>query len=160
MDRLSLKNAALVGLWFGGLSGADAPDRLLSGRFSLSAPYSLSIIGSPFVLLVFIGGKMIWESFSCEEEKVSGSLGFKTMLVMAVATSIDALATGVTFAFFSVNIYFAVPFIGVITFLLSALGVKARQRLRRPLQGLGGACRRRHPHPFGGRISCWSIWAF
>ncbi len=123
MDKLSLKNAALVGLWFGGFQ-ALMP---LIGYF-LGAQFIGAIQAYDhwiaFVLLSFIGGKMIWEAFSHDEEKVSGSLGFKTMLVMAVATSIDALATGVTFAFLSVNIYFAVLFIGVTTFLLSMIGVK------------------------------------
>ena len=59
-----------------------------------------------------------------DPEHVNPSLGFKTMLIMAIATSIDALAVGVTFAFLEVRILPAVTFIGVITFLLSALGVK------------------------------------
>ena len=74
---------------------------------------------------------MIREAFSKEEEAECGvcsgeeaSLGVREMFVLAVATSIDALAVGITFAFLRVNIWAAVSFIGVITFLLSTAGVK------------------------------------
>ena len=77
-----------------------------------------------FGLLAIIGGNMIRESLSKEEECPDASLSVKAMLPMAVATSIDALAVGVSFAFLSVNIGAAVSFIGVITFALSMVGVK------------------------------------
>lgn len=77
-----------------------------------------------FVLLVIIGLNMIKESRSNEEENLDDSFDFKTMLPLAVATSIDALAVGVTFAFLDVDIVSAVIFIGVITFIFSAVGVK------------------------------------
>ena len=67
---------------------------------------------------------MIREALSKDEEECCDSFGIKTMFLMAVATSIDALAVGVTFAFLGVNILAAVLFIGVITFTLSAVGVK------------------------------------
>ena len=67
---------------------------------------------------------MIKESFSREEDDEDASLAFKTMLVMAIATSIDALAVGVSLAFLKVDILPAVSFIGVITFVCSAIGVK------------------------------------
>ena len=76
------------------------------------------------ILLALIGVNMVRESRDKDPEHADPSLGFKTMLVMAVATSIDALAVGVTFAFLEVRIPPAVSFIGVVTFLLSALGVK------------------------------------
>ena len=78
-----------------------------------------------FVLLAFIGFNMIRESRSDEENESNDRFDFKTMLPLAVATSIDALAVGVTFAFLRVNIVPAVSFIGCITFLLSAIGLKA-----------------------------------
>ena len=78
-----------------------------------------------FVLLLIIGANMIKESFDKSEESANASLGFKIMLMLAIATSIDALAVGVTFAFLDVNIWWAVIFIGSITFTLSAIGVKA-----------------------------------
>ena len=77
-----------------------------------------------FVLLALIGGNMIKEAFENGEEAADPSLDIKTMTLMAVATSIDALAVGVTFAFLQVRILPAVLFIGSITFLLSAAGVK------------------------------------
>ena len=78
-----------------------------------------------FGLLGFIGGKMIKDSFSQTEEKENGNpFNPVTMLVLAIATSIDALAVGVTFAFFTVNIVMAISIIGVTTFCISAAGVK------------------------------------
>ena len=77
-----------------------------------------------FILLGIIGGNMIKEALSKEEEEACDSLAVKDMFLLAVATSIDALAVGVTFAFLQVQIIPAVSFIGVITFTLSTLGVK------------------------------------
>lgn len=125
LKKITLKNAAIVGAWFGGFQ-AFMP---LIGYF-LGIQFKDYITSVDhwiaFVLLTLIGLNMIKESFSKNEEKESASLSCRTMVVLAVATSIDALAIGVTFAFLndSVNIYFAVCTIGVITFLLSAFGVK------------------------------------
>lgn len=77
-----------------------------------------------FVLLGIIGFGMIKEALKSDEEEADPSFSAKTMAVLAVATSIDALAVGVTFAFLSVNIFAAVAFIGICTFLISAAGVK------------------------------------
>lgn len=77
-----------------------------------------------FVLLGFIGGKMIKEAFDKNDENSSDSVDFKTMIVLAIATSIDALAVGITFAFLNVNIIFSALCIGIITFIISVLGVK------------------------------------
>lgn len=77
-----------------------------------------------FILLGIIGINMIRESRDTDAESLDSSFGFKAMLPLAVATSIDALAVGVTFAFLNVNILWAVTFIGVITFILSSIGVK------------------------------------
>ena len=80
-----------------------------------------------FVLLAFIGGKMLWESRSVETESascaVTVTLDYRQLLGMAVATSIDALAVGVTFAFLEVEILPAVTIIGCTTFCLSLVGV-------------------------------------
>jgi len=76
-----------------------------------------------FVLLGVIGFNMIRESRS-DSEALDDSFRFRDMVLLAIATSIDALAVGVTFAFLQVNIIPAVSFIGVITFVLSALGVR------------------------------------
>jgi len=78
-----------------------------------------------FALLGFIGGKMIKDSFSKEEKKVSEkTFQFTTMLLLAIATSIDALVVGITFSFFEINIFKAIIIIGLITFFISIGGVK------------------------------------
>ncbi len=76
-----------------------------------------------FVLLAFIGGKMIWEAVRGGDGDDSGSFAFKELLLLAIATSIDALAVGVTFAFLSVNIWSSISVIGVTTFCFSFGGV-------------------------------------
>ena len=77
-----------------------------------------------FVLLGIIGANMIKEACSKDdEEEVKANLDVKTMFMLAIATSIDALAVGITFAFLSVNLVHAVTFIGITTFILSAVGV-------------------------------------
>lgn len=77
-----------------------------------------------FILLALIGANMIREAFSKEEKSMSGSFSVKTMLLLAVATSIDALATGVTFQLTGTNIWMAISLVGCTTFLFSFLGVK------------------------------------
>lgn len=79
-----------------------------------------------FALLLIIGGKMVLESFkkdNDEDEKLNDKFDFKEILVLAIATSIDALAIGITFAFLKVNIILASSLIGIITFTLSMIGV-------------------------------------
>lgn len=77
-----------------------------------------------FILLGFIGGKMIYESFKGDDDLMQNSgLDFKELLIMAIATSIDALMVGVTFAFLNVNIFMSASLIGVTTFTISFLGV-------------------------------------
>ena len=76
-----------------------------------------------FVLLGLIGGNMIKESFSGEKKREK-PFHLTMMLLLAIATSIDALAVGITFAFFEVNVYFAIIIIGITTFCISMLGVK------------------------------------
>ena len=123
MKKMSWKNAVLTGVYFGGFQ-AGMP---LIGYF-LGTSFRDMITSIDhwiaFALLAIIGGNMIRESLSKEEECPDASLSVKAMLPMAVATSIDALAVGVSFAFLSVNIGAAVSFIGVITFVLSMVGVK------------------------------------
>ena len=78
-----------------------------------------------FALLAFIGGKMIKDSFSKDDGKKDGNpFQLIKMLVLAIATSIDAFAVGVTFAFYKINIYSAISIIGLITFFISLAGVK------------------------------------
>lgn len=124
MRRCTPGRAGIVGLYFGGFQ-ALMP---LLGYF-LGVQFR-SVITSvdhwiAFILLAVIGGNMIREACGDEEcETADASLDVRNMLALAVATSIDALAVGVTFAFLQVNIVPAVCFIGVITFTLSAAGVK------------------------------------
>ena len=77
-----------------------------------------------FALLSFIGLKMIKETLKKEESNINEKLDLKTMLVLAIATSIDALAVGITFAFLNVNLILSITIIGIITFLISIIGVK------------------------------------
>ena len=77
-----------------------------------------------FVLLSFIGLKMIKETLKKDESKINEKLDLKTMLVLAIATSIDALAVGITFAFLNVNLILSITIIGIVTFLISIIGVK------------------------------------
>ena len=123
MQKITIKKALIVGLWFGGFQALmPAIGYLLGSQFE---SYITNIDHwIAFVLLFIIGANMIKEALSKEEEPTSDSLAFKEMLLLALATSIDALAVGVTFAFLKVQIVPAVLFIGVITFTLSALGVK------------------------------------
>lgn len=122
--KITLKKACVVGLWFGVFQALMPTLGYLVGyRFQEKITAIDHWIA--FALLVFIGANMIRESFSKEEEGANASLAFKEMLLLAIATSIDALAVGVTFAFLpDIPILPAVSFIGVITFLLSALGMK------------------------------------
>jgi putative Mn2+ efflux pump MntP len=78
-----------------------------------------------FVLLAIIGGKMIRDSFDRREEEHPRTVGAGGMLLLAVATSVDALAVGVSFSFLNVRILPSVAFIGAVTFALSLLGAKA-----------------------------------
>ena len=121
VQKLKPRHALITGLYFGGFQ-AGMP---LIGYF-LGRSFQSYIEGIDhwiaFVLLGLIGANMIKESLG-EAEECNCSFCPKAMLPMAVATSIDALAVGVTFAFLKVSIVPAVSFIGVITFTLSAAGV-------------------------------------
>lgn len=95
-----------------------------------------------FILLALIGANMIREALSGEEGTVDNSLSFPVMFMLAVATSIDALAIGITFAFLEVNIWMAVAVIGGITFVICVAGVKIGHvfgaRFRTKAEILGG----------------------
>lgn len=120
--HLRPRHSMSVGLWFGGFQ-AMMPliGYALGASFaSLMSAYDHWIA---FVLLGIIGANMIKEAFS-KEEKSDPDFSFKTMLIMAIATSIDALAIGVSFAFLGVNIFTAAIVIGITTFLFSVAGIK------------------------------------
>ncbi|WP_455540036.1 manganese efflux pump MntP [Terrisporobacter sp.] len=134
--KVTFKDCAKVGLYFGGFqAGMPLIGFILGIQFK---DYITSIDHwIAFILLAFIGINMIRESMEKDntedivnlaeaavgEEEVN-QLGFKNMIMLAIATSIDALAVGVTFAFLQVDIIPAVSFIGIVTFVLSAIGVK------------------------------------
>lgn len=118
-----LRHAVKVGLYFG-IFQALMP---LIGYFlgSMFRQYIESVDHwVAFILLMIIGINMIRESFDKEDECVDCSLGFKTMLMLAIATSIDAMAAGVAFSMQQLNIFLTVSVIGVTTFLFSFVGVK------------------------------------
>ena len=123
LKRISVKKACMVGLWFGGFQ-AFMP--LLGYALGSQFKQSVEVIDHwiAFALLGLIGVNMIKEALSKEEEQTDDSLSVKTMSLLAVATSIDALAVGITYAFLQVDIIPAVSFIGAITFTFSAAGVK------------------------------------
>ena len=123
IKRLNWHHAVLTGLYFGGFQAAMPLIGYLLGSHFKDAIASFDH-WIAFFLLAAIGFSMIRESCSKEEEELDSSLDFKTMSVLALATSIDALAVGVTLSFLRVEIVPAVSFIGIITFLLSAAGVK------------------------------------
>lgn len=122
VKKYLLRYSLAAGAYFGGFQALmPLIGWLLGIRFE-------SIIKSvdhwiAFGLLVLIGANMIREAFG-KEETVNASFSPAAMLPLAVATSIDALAVGVTFAFLDVNIWIAISMIGVITFAISAAGVK------------------------------------
>lgn len=124
LKKINLKKAAIVGLYFGGFqAGMPLIGYLLGAQFQNKIASIDHWIA--FILLGIIGVNMIKEALSDDEEEAEeeDSLSFKNMLILSIATSIDALAVGVTFAFLKVNILFAIATIGICTFLLSAAGV-------------------------------------
>lgn len=123
VKKFDVKKGLIVGLYFG-IFQALMPliGYLLGSTFeSLITTIDHWIA---FGLLALIGANMIREAISKKEESSNDKVDFKTMLPLAIATSIDALAVGITFAFMKVNIFIAIAIIGVITFGISFAGVK------------------------------------
>lgn len=146
MKRLNLRHALVIALYFGGFQ-ALMPflGWLLGAQFQqLIAPIDHWIV---FVLLAFIGGKMVWEAVRGGEDEEGSAheepkIDHREMLMLAVATSIDALAVGITFAFLQVNIVEAISVIGLTTFVLTVVGVwvghQFGARFERPATVVGG----------------------
>ncbi len=145
MKKATLKASATCGIWFGGFQ-ALMP---LIGFF-LGALFADKIEAFDhwvaFTLLAIIGINMLREAFEkgCDCENHNADLSVKTMLVMAIATSIDALAVGISLAMAgNVNIYIAISLIGAITFTMSAIGVQIGSvfgsRFEKKAQFAGGA---------------------
>ena len=125
LGKIKLKHMCIAGVWVGGFQALMPAVGYFLGNFfaDMVTKYAHWVA---FILLAIIGGNMIKESFEKHECDCCGeaAMDVKTMFVMAIATSIDAMAVGVSFAFLKVDIVPAVTFIGVITFLCSGLGVK------------------------------------
>lgn len=132
LKKLNIKSILTCGVWFGFFQGMMPMIGYLLG---VSFANKIEMISSwiAFILLALIGANMIKESFSKEEDEESDSLDFKTMLLLAIATSIDALAVGITFVCVPVkvinasqlsNTFLGVIIIGITTFLISSVGVK------------------------------------
>ena len=123
MREKVLKKGIIVGLWFGGFQAL-----MPTIGFFLGTQFKDQITSIDhwiaFVLLGMIGINMVKEALSNEEEQADDSIAVKEMFMLAVATSIDALAVGITFAFLNVHIVSAALMIGVCTFLISFAGVK------------------------------------
>ena len=123
MREKVLKKGVIVGLWFGGFQAL-----MPTIGFFLGTQFKDQITSIDhwiaFVLLGLIGINMVKEALSNDEEQADDSIAVKEMFMLAVATSIDALAVGITFAFLNVHIVSAASMIGVCTFLISFVGVK------------------------------------
>ena len=123
MREKVLKKGIIVGLWFGGFQAL-----MPTIGFFLGTQFKDQITSIDhwiaFVLLGLIGINMVKEALSNDEEQADDSIAVKEMFMLAVATSIDALAVGITFAFLNVHIVSAASMIGVCTFLISFVGVK------------------------------------
>ena len=146
MPRLNMKQAVAIALFFGVFQALMPALGWALGTQFASFVNSVSH-WIAFALLAFIGGKMLWDVLHDAEdgEKETGSnfkLDLRELFLLAIATSIDALAVGITFAFLHVEIVSSVSIIGVTTFMLSLAGVAVGHafgsRYERPAQVVGG----------------------
>jgi putative Mn2+ efflux pump MntP len=123
MEKINIKKALIVGLYFGFFQ-AIMP--LIGYYFGIQFKEKIAFIDHwiALILLCYIGIDMIISSLHSSQNPCDCSLRFKNMIVLAVATSIDALAVGITLTFLQVDIIKGVVLIGIITFILSIIGVK------------------------------------
>lgn len=122
--KTGLKQALSIGLWFGGFQALMPLLGYVLGKSFASAIEAFDH-WIAFGLLAIIGINMIRESANGEKKDIDPSFSFRTMLLLAIATSIDALACGVSFALIDISITEAVIVIGTVTFVLSVAGLKA-----------------------------------
>lgn len=127
VKRVLPRHAVSAGLWFGGF---QALMPIIGYFLGCSLAHVVARVDHwiAFGMLVLIGLNMIRETLSGDGEAQDADFGFRKMLVMAVATSIDALTVGVSMAFLNVDIWVAAAVIGVVTFALSAVGVSLGNR--------------------------------
>ena len=123
MTRMKWKNAIIIGAYFGYFQALMPALGYLLG-YNFQDRISNIDHWIAFILLGVIGINMIKEAISKENDVHNDSVKFKDMIVLAIATSIDALAVGITFAFLNVNLILAISLIGIITFIISVLSVK------------------------------------
>lgn len=122
MKKINWKSCIIIALYFGIFqAGMPVIGYFLGSTFSSFVQKVDHWIA--FILLAIIGGNMIKESTDDELDKRNDNVSFKTMIILAIATSIDALTIGITFAFFEVNLLLSITIIGVVTFVLSIIGV-------------------------------------
>jgi putative Mn2+ efflux pump MntP len=120
--RVDWKGLLIVGLWFGGFQALMPGIGYLLGSFC-EEYISVASYWIAFLLLGYVGGKMVFESFgNGKEEKENASLAPVVMFFLAVATSVDALAAGITFAFLDLRLIFTLALIGITTFVFSDAG--------------------------------------
>ena len=119
----SVKSVVIIGLWFGGFQMLMPIIGYYLGE-SLYQYISEIDHWVAFGLLLIIGLNMIRESLSGEDEGIDGSIGLRIMFLLAIATSIDALAVGISLAMDQADIWMDATIIGVVTFAISAVGVK------------------------------------
>ena len=123
MKKMNWKKAGIIGLYFGGFQALMPVLGYFLGSTFASAIASIDH-WIAFVLLGLIGANMIKEAFSNESDNNDDDVGFKTMIVLAIATSIYELTVGITYSFLNVNLILAITLIGIITFVLSVIGTK------------------------------------
>lgn len=145
MPKLNMKQALVIALFFGGFQALMPTIGWLAGTQFAGFVSSVSH-WIAFVLLAFIGAKMLWDVFRGDEEEQAEEKEFrldvKELFLLAVATSIDALAVGISFAFLQVDIVSSASIIGATTFVISLVGVAVGHafgsRYERPSQVIGG----------------------
>lgn len=131
MKRLNLRQAAVIALFFGGF---QALMPLIGWTLGTQFEKCITPVDHwiAFVLLALIGSKMLWDAFHADDGDAScpadGKLDLRELTMLAIATSIDALAVGITFAFLRVDIAVSVGLIGATTFVLSVAGVAVGHR--------------------------------
>lgn len=149
MRKIRWRDALVIALFFGGFQALMPLIGWAAGSLFASTITAVDH-WIAFGLLAFIGGKMLWDAFheekddedGCGCDKTDGRLDLRELTLLAVATSIDALAVGITFAFLQVDIVPAIVTIGITTFVLSLVGVivgnQFGSRFERPATIAGG----------------------
>lgn len=122
MKKLSWKKTIIIAAYFGIFQALMPVIGFLLGSTFESLVTKIDH-WIAFILLGIIGANMIKDAFSEESDNVNDKVDYKTMIILAIATSIDALAIGITLAFLKTNIVFSIMSIGIVTFALSIFGV-------------------------------------